>query len=135
MSDDGCGIPPASRPFIAFPHATSKIRSFEDIYHTGGASNPLTTLGFRGEALFCLANLSSNLIVATRTADEAVAQKLAFKRDGTMNPSSVAQMPRKVGTTVAVVGLLEAVPVRRQDMIRRIKSQRDKLIRLMEGCK
>ena len=90
-------------------------------------------MGFRGEALACLANLSAGLIVATRTAEESTAQKLSFGRDGRLDVLSVASMPRKVGTTVAVVRLLEAVPVRRADMIRRIQNQRTKLIKMMEG--
>jgi DNA mismatch repair protein PMS2 len=95
VSDDGCGVPPASRPFLATRSATSKIRSFEDIYQ-GHQS-----LGFRGEALFCLANLSGNLIVATRTKDELLAEKLEFNRDGSLRPEK-STFAKKVGTTVAV---------------------------------
>lgn len=90
-------------------------------------------MGFRGEALFCLSNLSGSLIVATRTADQELAQKLTFRRDGSLDASSVCEMPRKIGTTVAVVRLLEALPVRRADMIRRITSQRGRLMKMMVG--
>ena len=130
VSDDGCGIPAASRPFVATAHATSKIRSFQDIYDNGHGQ---LTMGFRGEALFCLSNLSSNVIVATRTANEELAQKLEFRRDGSLNLAAVASIPRKVGTTVAVVRLLESLPVRRADMIRRISNQRGRLMRMMVG--
>jgi len=130
VSDDGCGVPVGdSRLYMATPHATSKIQAFEDIYN----GKCLHSMGFRGEALACLANLSAGLIVATRTAAESTAQKLSFGRDGRLDVLSIASMPRKVGTTVAVVRLLEAVPVRRADMIRRIQSQRTKLIKMMEG--
>ena len=130
VSDDGCGVPVDSRHLLATPHATSKIQSFDDIY-SSTTSN--TTLGFRGEALFCLANLSGNLVVATRTADEAVAQKLEYRRDGSLRVDSVTRVPKKVGTTVAVVRLLEAVPVRRADLKRRIGEQRRKLVKLISG--
>ena len=83
--------------------------------------------------MFCLANLSANLVVSTRMAEEAVAQKTDFQRDGSLRPSFVTQQPKKVGTTVVVVGLLQAVPVRRSDMIRRIADQRRKLVRLITG--
>ena len=129
VSDDGCGVPAASRAFLAHPSATSKIRAFEDIYNTSCSS-----LGFRGEALFCLANLSQSLVVATRTSDEPVAQKMEFGHDGSLVADSVVPTPRKVGTTVAVVKLLQSLPVRRADMERRIVQHRSKMMRLMEGC-
>ncbi|CAB9504250.1 protein MutL [Seminavis robusta] len=127
VSDDGTGVPPVSRPFLAQAHATSKIRAFDDIYSSA------TSLGFRGEALFCLANLSGKLIVATRTESEPLGQKMEFKHDGTLDAASVAVVPRKVGTTVAVVKLLNSLPVRRADMERRITQHRSKLMRLMEA--
>jgi DNA mismatch repair protein PMS2 len=129
VSDDGCGVPPASRPLLATRYATSKIRNFEDIYKGSGLS-----MGFRGEALFSLACLSENLVVATRTAQEEVAQKLEFRRDGSLNVASIQPLPRKMGTTVAVVKPFRALPARRADMARRIRAERAKLFRLMESC-
>lgn len=130
VSDDGFGVPPESRPFLAQAHATSKIRSFDDIYNSSTSS-----LGFRGEALFCLSNLSDKLIVATRTAEEALGQKMEFNHDGSLDSKSIVSLPRKVGTTVAVLKLLNSLPVRRADMQRRIVQHRSKLMNLMEGCK
>lgn len=128
VSDDGCGVPAASRPYLATKHATSKIRSFEDIYN--GAA---TTLGFRGEALFCLANLSKSLVIASRTAENSLGQKMEFRSDGTMDEKKLCSVPRKVGTTVCVNQLFAALPVRRADMIKRIKAQRAKLVSLVQG--
>ena len=140
VSDDGCGVPIPSRPFLAHPSATSKIRSFEDIYDStrrtgGGTASSSSLLGFRGEALFCLANLSEKLVVATRTADEYVAQKMEFGHDGALIPDTVTPTPRKTGTTVAVLKLLQSLPVRRADLERRIVQHRSKMMRWMEGCK
>ena len=131
MSDDGSGVPLTSRPFIAAKNATSKIRQFEDIYD----ENRPTTLGFRGEALFCLANISRNLIVATRTATDALGQKLEFRQDGHMDRDAICEIPRKVGTTVAVVRLFDALPVRQKDLIKRIRKHRAKLMKMIQGCK
>lgn len=128
VSDDGTGVPEASRPYLAQAHATSKIRSFEDIYTSS------STLGFRGEALFCLANLSEKLVVATRTDDDRIGQKIEYRHDGSMDPQSTEMVPRKRGTTVAVVKLLNSLPVRRADLERRIVQHRSKLIKLMESC-
>jgi DNA mismatch repair protein PMS2 len=129
ISDDGCGVPRCSRPLLALPHATNKIQSIDDLYHR---ATPLT-LGFRGEALFCLANLSARLVIATRTADEELAQKMEFSRDGSLIVDSVVEMPRKVGTTVAVVKLFETVPVRQADMKRQIQNQRSRMMKMMEA--
>lgn len=57
VSDDGQGVPMHSREKMATRYATSKIQSFEDIYSGTGL-----TMGFRGEALFSMACLSSQLI-------------------------------------------------------------------------
>ena len=92
-------------------------------------------MGFRGEALFSLACLSQKLVVATRTADEELATRMQFLRDGRLDPTSVAPMARKIGTTVAVVGLFDALPARRADMTRRIRAERQNVFRMLEACK
>ena len=125
VSDDGRGVPLDSRASLALPHATSKICSFDDIYDSQKTEH---TLGFRGEALYSLANLSTKLVVATRCATDALAQKMEFARDGTLQIDQVMEIPRKVGTTVAVVGLLAAVPVRRRDLEQRIQQHRARLV-------
>ena len=95
-------------------------------------------MGFRGEALFCLANLSGRLIIATRTAHDAMAEKLEFQRHGGLDTTSTTTtsttefLPRKIGTTVAVVRFLEAVPVRRAAMKRGMARQRAKLLQWMQ---
>ncbi len=75
--DNGHGIAPQDRVKIAQHHCTSKIRSFEDLKGAGGE-----TLGFRGEALACIAEVSEALVVTTRVEGEAVAAKLEIERDG-----------------------------------------------------
>jgi DNA mismatch repair ATPase MutL len=113
---------------MAMKHATSKIRHFDDIYETD-------TLGFRGEALFCLANISNKMVVATRTADQPLGQKLEFTREGYLQHDTVCPVPRKVGTTVAVVKLFDALPVRRADLVKRIQAQRREVFLMVQGCK
>ncbi len=129
VSDDGSGVPLNSRPFVAQKHATSKIRSFQDIYN-----HTCTTLGFRGEALFCLANLSENLVLVTRTRQDVLGQKLEYLKNGALDVQSITSVPRKVGTTVAVSKLFHALPVRRADLIKRIKAQRSKVVSMIQGC-
>ena len=94
------------------------------------------TLGFRGEALFCLANLSRSLAVTTRTSDEnGLGEQFQFNTEGQLIPNSIHKVPRAVGTTVTVRGLFESLPVRRVDMCKRITGQRMKLMKMMQGCK
>lgn len=131
VSDDGCGVPVSSRPHLATRYATSKINTFDDIYTGTGL-----TMGFRGEALFSMACLSENLIVATRTENDELAQKLQFSNDGSLDVNnSTTFMPRKVGSTVAVIKPFAMLPARRADMERRIRTERTRVFRLMESCK
>jgi DNA mismatch repair ATPase MutL len=60
---------------------------------------------------------------------------MEFNHDGSLDSDSIVSIPRKVGTTVAVLKLLNSLPVRRADMQRRIVHHRSKLMSLMEGCK
>lgn len=50
VKDDGSGVDIIDRPSMCLEHTTSKMSSLGDI-------SILTTLGFRGEALFLLSNL------------------------------------------------------------------------------
>jgi DNA mismatch repair protein PMS2 len=114
---------------MAARHTTSKISSFDDVYTGTGM-----TMGFRGEALFSMACSSQQLVVATRTEEEPLATKLMFDRMGRlMNPHSLEQFPRKVGTTAAVVNPFMAIPARRADMARNIRRHRTKIFKLMEA--
>ena len=52
VTDNGCGIAPEELPTAFLRHATSKLRSQEDLGRIG-------TLGFRGEALAAISAVSS----------------------------------------------------------------------------
>ena len=130
VEDDGEGVPKLSRPFLATKHATSKISKFEDLLENHAHT---TQLGFRGEALFCLANLSEKLEITTKTLDDRVGQKLNFLKDGSLDTETVSNIPRKIGTTVSVHKLFDALPVRRTDFIKRIRTQRAKMLKMMQG--
>ena len=58
-----------------------------------------------------------------------------IERDGSVDPSSIVDIHRTIGTTVAVVKIFDALPVRRADFIKRIKAQRAKLLRILQSCK
>ena len=130
VSDNGTGISPENRCLVATKHATSKLRQFSDLYSEDSCS----TLGFRGEALFCLANVSESLCVTTRFGTERTAKKLWYTRNGQLDASRTSQVARStVGTTVLISKLFAALPVRRVDMKKRLKSQRQKLFQLIQS--
>ena len=62
--DDGCGMSPMDARMAFDRHATSKIKSFEDVYR-------LQTFGFRGEALASIAAVAQ-VELRTRQAEDEV---------------------------------------------------------------
>ena len=63
IADNGCGIAAEELPLAVASHATSKIQSADDLFS-------VTTLGFRGEALASIAEIS-RFLIRSRTADAA----------------------------------------------------------------
>ena len=76
VKDNVHGIPAEDRALVCRRYCTSKIRDFHDLREVGGK-----WLGFRGEALASLAELSDTLSVTTRVEGEPVALKLKYRRD------------------------------------------------------
>jgi DNA mismatch repair protein MutL len=77
VKDDGHGIQAEDRPLVCRRYCTSKIRDFQDLREVGGK-----WLGFRGEALSSVTEMSGSLCVTTRVEGEPVAVKLKYGRDG-----------------------------------------------------
>jgi len=84
-------------------HATSKIRTVEDIIHIG-------SLGFRGEALPSIASVS-NLHLLTRTAEDEMATVLEYSSGRLLN---VSKTSANQGTAITVRGLFKSLPARRK---------------------
>lgn len=105
VRDNGCGIAAADLPLALSRHATSKIRSMEDLWEVG-------TLGFRGEALPSIASVS-RLTVTSCTADAEYGAKIAYQADGSMRHEPA---PHPEGSTVDVASLFYNVPARRKFM-------------------
>jgi DNA mismatch repair protein MutL len=80
VKDDGHGIPAEDRALVCRRYCTSKIRDLDDLKELGGK-----WLGFRGEALSSMAELSNTLSVTTRVEGEPVAVKLSYGRDGELS--------------------------------------------------
>ncbi|KAF3276812.1 hypothetical protein TWF970_005992 [Orbilia oligospora] len=107
IKDNGCGIDPNDRNLMAKPHCTSKISKFDDLLD-------VTTLGFRGEALASLANVSGLLTIITRVKNEAMAVACEIASDGSLKTISPVSAP--IGCTVKVTNLFSKFPVRKSTL-------------------
>lgn len=77
LKDNGHGISPEDQRYVCKRAFTSKIQSLDDLRNVGGLS-----MGFRGEALASVAEMSGILTVTTRVESEVTGQCLKYGRDG-----------------------------------------------------
>ena len=80
VKDDGHGIPAEDRSLVCRRYCTIKIRGFHDLREVGGK-----WLGFRGEAMSSIAEMSGTFSVTTRVEGEPVAVKLRYGRNGELD--------------------------------------------------
>ncbi|OAP63742.1 hypothetical protein AYL99_02969 [Fonsecaea erecta] len=106
VRDNGTGIDIEDRQLLGKQGCTSKIRSLEDLKRLGGSS-----LGFRGEALASIVELSEAVVVTTRVDGEVVGTSLKYAASGMLSSSSASH---PVGTTIRVQNFLSKIPVRKQ---------------------
>lgn len=103
VADDGAGIEREDLPLALERHATSKLRTVQDLAQ-------LDTLGFRGEALAAMAQVAT-VTVTSRVARPDVPHATEVRgTHGVTGPARPAR--RTAGTTVEVAGLFARVPAR-----------------------
>ena len=103
VTDNGCGMEPEDIPTAIRRHATSKIRSAEDL-------DGILTLGFRGEALAAIASVSDLRIISK--TEEAEFGTLLEAHCGEI--VSLCEQGCSTGTSVIVENLFANVPARRK---------------------
>jgi DNA mismatch repair protein MutL len=105
VTDDGLGMSPADLRLAVLRHATSKIRSADDLVG-------VATYGFRGEAVPSIASVSRfRMISRARGADEGAEAVVEGGAEAVIRPAGCAP-----GTTVVVEDLFFNTPARRKFM-------------------
>ena len=100
--DDGCGMSPEDAERCFARHATSKVRSIDDLER-------IRTLGFRGEALASIAAVAQVTLKTKRVEDEAgTLVRVEGGEQVEKRPCAISE-----GTSVAVRNLFYNVPARR----------------------
>ncbi len=103
VTDDGCGMAHDDALLAFERHATSKLRTADDLLS-------IATLGFRGEALPSIAAIA-RLTLETRAAEEEQGTRIEFA-GGKLFGVKPAGAP--VGTQVSVADIFYCVPARRK---------------------
>ena len=105
VTDNGCGMEPQDARTAFLRHATSKLRSAEDLAAIG-------TMGFRGEALAAIASVS-RIDLLTKPAGSLTGTSLRLEA-GNITEESEAGCPD--GTTIIVRDLFFNTPARMKFM-------------------
>lgn len=120
VSDNGAGIAKDDLKLAVMPHATSKIRSVEDL-------NEIYTLGFRGEALASIASVTKLEIISSTDFQE-VGSKLRVEGGNFVSQEEIA-FP--TGTKIVASNLFFNTPVRAK-FLRRPKNEESDITEYME---
>lgn len=101
ITDNGCGMDAEDLEKAFLPHATSKIKTLDNL-------NAISTLGFRGEALSSIASVAKVTLIS-RTADSEIGNYIVVE-NGKVLEKGEKGCPQ--GTTVTVEDLFKNVPAR-----------------------
>lgn len=103
VTDNGGGIDFDDMPIAFMPHATSKIKSMDDL-------DTISTLGFRGEALPSIAAVA-DVTMVSRTASSDIGGRICYKSGRLVEHEECGA---SFGTTVTVENLFDNIPARKK---------------------
>lgn len=118
VRDNGAGIPADDLELTVVRHATSKLRSAEDLFR-------IQTLGFRGEALASIGSVS-RMTITSRSKAEDVGRRIKIIGGEITGREKIGSPP---GTVVRVEGLFFNVPAR----LKFLKTDRTERRRIKEA--
>ena len=105
VTDNGCGMEPEDAATAFLRHATSKLRTAEDLA-------AISTMGFRGEALAAIASVS-RIDLMTKTAGSLTGISLTLEAGAILDKSEIG-CPE--GTTIIIRDLFFNTPARMKFM-------------------
>lgn len=103
ITDNGCGMSEVDARLAVLRHATSKIRSADDLYD-------IASLGFRGEAIASIASVSK-FTLRTRQETDDMGTRIYIEGGHMVDCDSCGT---SVGTTIEVKDLFYNTPARRK---------------------
>ena len=107
VADNGRGMSLDNLRHCAQAHHTSKIFDLDDLWK-------ITSLGFRGEALFSIAQVGQLTIQSRDATNDSNGWLVNYNQQGEMSEESTA--PMAPGTIVTASHLFGTMPVRRQGL-------------------
>lgn len=119
VTDDGCGIEFEDIKKAFLPHATSKIKTIDDL-------NNIFTLGFRGEALPSIVSVTQTSLF-TKTKDSEFGYSVDVYGG---NFGEIKRTAGQTGTTFEVKNLFFNTPARRK-FLKRPKQEESEITNLM----
>ncbi len=139
VTDDGSGMGRADAVLALQRHATSKIRSADDLFR-------ITTMGFRGEALPSIASVSQLTLLTKEAGQDETPGTELHCAGGILE--DVTEVGARAGTSITVENLFYNVPARLKflktastelghiaDLMQRFALARpDVALRLMQGA-
>ncbi len=127
LKDNGDGIPKDDRHLLFLNHTTSKISKTEDIF-------TVNTLGFRGEALFFINQLTfpnGSIEISTKTSIDKLRESWKIGKDGELLNSSLKKISIPNGTIIKIQNIFKKIPVRYKILIKNSKFHKDKIKQLI----
>lgn len=122
VSDDGDGIKNEDFENLCLKNYTSKLEDFSSLID-------VKTLGFRGEALNSMCNISSLKVITATQGSAPKGYELCFNNKGTLVNKKIVN--HKKGTLIALTDLFKNLPVRRTNLEKNYRKEYQKCLALL----